>query len=191
MANSTLANPAPLGLMGFGMTTVLLNLHNAGLFTMDVAILAMGIFYGGIAQVLAGLLEFKKNNTFGLTAFTSYGMFWLSFVAILLLPEMGLANAPDERFLGAWLLLWGIFTLFMFVGTLKGARMLQFVFATLTLLFLLLAVAHLMHLPALVTTAGWVGLLCGASACYLAMGEVLNETFGRTVLPIGEKPHHA
>ncbi len=95
MANSTLANPAPLGLMGFGMTTVLLNLHNAGLFTIDVAILAMGIFYGGIAQVLAGLLEFKKNNTFGLTAFTSYGMFWLSFVAILLLPEMGLANAPD------------------------------------------------------------------------------------------------
>ncbi|PHP94354.1 hypothetical protein CBF17_008210 [Pantoea agglomerans] len=187
MANSTLANPAPLGLMGFGMTTILLNLHNTGLFAMDVAILAMGIFYGGIAQVLAGLLEFKKNNTFGLTAFTSYGMFWLSFVAILLLPVMGLAKAPDERFLGAWLALWGIFTLFMFVGTLKGARMLQFVFGSLTLLFLLLAVAHLMHLPALVVSAGWVGILCGASACYLAMGEVLNETFGRTILPIGAK----
>ena len=108
MANSTQANPAPLALMGYGMTTILLNLHNTGLFAMDVAILAMGIFYGGIAQVLAGLLEFKKNNTFGLTAFTSYGMFWLSFVAILLLPEMGLAKVPDERFLGAWLrvLLW-------------------------------------------------------------------------------------
>ncbi|AMG57455.1 acetate uptake transporter [Pantoea vagans] len=187
MANSTLANPAPLGLMGFGMTTILLNLHNAGLFDMDVAILAMGIFYGGIAQVLAGLLEFKKNNTFGLTAFTSYGMFWLSFVAILLLPQMGLAKASDERFLGAWLALWGIFTLFMFIGTLKGTRMLQFVFGSLTLLFLLLAVAHLLYQPSLVVSAGWVGIICGASACYLAMGEVLNETFGRTLLPIGAK----
>ena len=188
MANSTLANPAPLGLMGFGMTTILLNLHNTGLFTMDVAILAMGIFYGGIAQVLAGLLEFKKNNTFGLTAFTSYGMFWLSFVAILLLPQMGLTKATDPHFLGAWLALWGIFTLFMFVGTLKGARMLQFVFASLILLFALLAVAHLADLPVLVPYAGWVGIVCGASACYLAMGEVLNETFDRTILPIGAKP---
>lgn len=169
------------------MTTILLNLHNTGLFDMDVAILAMGIFYGGIAQVLAGLLEFKKNNTFGLTAFTSYGMFWLSFMAILLLPQMGLAKAPDERFPGAWLALWGIFTLFMFIGTLKGARMLQFVFGSLTLLLLLLAAAHLMHQSSLIVSAGWVGILCGASACYMAMGEALNETFGRTLLPIGAK----
>lgn len=188
MANSTLANPAPLGLMGFGMTTILLNLHNSGLFAMDVAILATGIFFGGIAQVLAGMLEFKKNNTFGMTAFISYGMFWLSFVAILLLPIMGLTKATDSRFLGAWLALWGFFTLFMFVGTLKSARMLQFVFASLTVLFALLAVAHLMQLPALVPYAGWVGIICGASACYLAMGEVLNETFDRTILPIGAKP---
>ena len=108
-------------------------------------------------------------------------------MAILLLPQMGLAKAPDERFLGAWLALWGIFTLFMFISTLKGARMLQFVFGSLTLLFLLLAVAHLMHLPSLEVSAGWVGILCGASACYLAMGEVLNDTFGRTLLPIGAK----
>jgi len=173
--------------MGFGMTTILLNLHNTGLFAMDVVILAMGIFYGGIAQILAGLLEFKKNNTFGLTAFTSYGMFWLSFVAILLMPEGGLVKAADPHFLGAWLALWGIFTLFMFIGTLKGARMLQFVFASLTLLFLLLALAHLFTLPALIPVAGWVGIICGASACYLAMGEVINETFGRTILPIGAK----
>lgn len=185
MTTTPLANPAPLGLMGFGMTTLLLNLHNTGLFAMDVTILAMGMFYGGIAQVLAGLLAFKKNNTFGLTAFTSYGMFWLSFVAILLLPEMGLTNAADERFFGAWLGLWGIFTLFMFIGTLQGAKVLQFVFGSLALLFILLAMAHLAHLPALVPYAGWVGIICGTSACYLALGEVLNETFGRTVLPIG------
>ena len=114
MGNTKLANPAPLGLMGFGMTTILLNLANSGLFAFDVAILAMGIFYGGIAQIFAGLLEYKKGNTFGLTAFTSYGSFWLTLVAILLMPKMGLADAPHAHFLGMYLGLWGVFTLFMF-----------------------------------------------------------------------------
>lgn len=186
MGNTTLANPAPLGLMGFGMTTILLNLHNTGLFEMDVIILAMGLFYGGIAQILAGLLEYKKGNTFGLTAFTSYGSFWLTLVAILLLPKMGLAAAADGHFLGAYLALWGIFTLFLFFGTLRAAKMLQFVFASLTLLFALLAIGHLLDHAALLRIAGWVGIVCGASAFYLAMGEVLNEKFGRSVLPIGE-----
>ncbi|WP_279049118.1 acetate uptake transporter [Cedecea davisae] len=187
MGNTKLANPAPLGLMGFGMTTILLNLHNAGIFGFDVIILAMGIFYGGIAQIFAGLLEFKKGNTFGLTAFTSYGSFWLTLVAILLLPKMGLGDATNGHFLGAYLGLWGVFTLFMFFGTLKAPRMLQFVFASLTVLFALLAAGHLTDNEGIVKVAGWIGLVCGASAIYLAMGEVLNEQFGRTVLPIGEK----
>lgn len=93
MGNTKLANPAPLGLMGFGMTTILLNLHNVGYFALDGIILAMGIFYGGIAQIFAGLLEYKKGNTFGLTAFTSYGSFWLTLVAILLMPKLGLTDA--------------------------------------------------------------------------------------------------
>ncbi|PKH22616.1 hypothetical protein CIG19_11585 [Enterobacterales bacterium CwR94] len=187
MGNTTLANPAPLGLMGFGMTTILLNIHNIGVFPMDVIILSMGIFYGGIAQIFAGLLEYKKGNTFGLTAFTSYGSFWLTLVAILLLPKLGLAEAADSHFLGAYLGLWGIFTLFLFFGTLQAPKMLQFVFASLTVLFALLAIGHLIDNPALVRIAGWVGIVCGSSAFYLAMGEVLNEKFGRTVLPIGEK----
>ena len=182
-----LANPAPLGLMGFGMTTVLLNLHNIGMFPMDGIILAMGIFYGGIAQIFAGLLEYKKGNTFGLTAFTSYGSFWLTLVAILLLPKMGLADAANAHFLGVYLGLWGVFTLFMFFGTLKGNRALQFVFLSLTVLFALLAIGHLVDNEGIVHVAGWIGLVCGASAIYLAMGEVLNEQFGRTILPIGEK----
>ena len=164
----------------------LLNLANSGLFAFDVAILAMGIFYGGIAQIFAGLLEYKKGNTFGLTAFTSYGSFWLTLVAILLMPKMGLAEAPNAHFLGMYLGLWGVFTLFMFFGTLKAARMLQFVFLSLTVLFALLAIGHLVDNEGIVKVAGWVGLVCGASAIYLAMGEVLNEQFGRTVLPIGE-----
>jgi succinate-acetate transporter protein len=175
MGNTKLANPAPLGLMGFGMTTILLNLHNIGMFPMDGIILAMGIFYGGIAQIFAGLLEYKKGNTFGLTAFTSYGSFWLTLVAILLMPKMGLADAANAHFLGVYLGLWGVFTLFMFFGTLKGNRALQFVFLSLTVLFALLAIGHLVDNESIVHIAGWIGLVCGASAIYLAMGEVLNE----------------
>ncbi|MGM3174465.1 acetate uptake transporter [Dickeya lacustris] len=190
MHAKTLANPGPLGLMGFGMTTILLNLHNAGFFPLSSVILSMGIFYGGIAQVLAGLLEYKKGNTFGVTAFTSYGMFWLVLVAIIMLPKMGLAEAADGQFLGVFLALWGIFTLFMFFGTLAANRALQFVFASLTVLFALLAIGNITGNHALLTFAGYEGIVCGASAIYLAMAEVINEQYGRTVLPIGARGAH-
>ena len=129
------ANPAPLGLLAFGMTTILLNLHNAGFFEMNAMIFGMGIFYGGLAQVIAGVLEAKKGNTFGLTAFTSYGFFWLSLVGLLVMPKMGWIGAPSVEGMVAFLILWGIFTTLLFVGTLKMSRALQFVFATLALLF--------------------------------------------------------
>lgn len=190
MHEKTLANPGPLGLMGFGMTTILLNLHNAGFFPLTSIILSMGIFYGGIAQILAGLLEYKKGNTFGVTAFTSYGAFWLTLVAIIMLPKMGLAEAADAQFLGVFLALWGIFTLFMFFGTLGANRALQFVFASLTVLFALLAIGNITGNHALLTFAGYEGIICGASAIYLAMAEVLNEQYGRTVLPIGDRGAH-
>ncbi len=182
---SATANPAPLGLMGFGMTTVLLNIHNAGFFPVNTAIIAMGLFYGGIAQIIAGILEFRKGNTFGLTAFTSYGAFWLTLVAIFLMPATGHAELTSASFLACYLGMWGIFTLFMTFGTLKGPRALQFVFASLTVLFGLLAVAKATGNAGLLKFAGWEGIVCGASAIYLAMAEVLNEKFGKTVLPIG------
>ncbi|TQI78765.1 hypothetical protein FHU10_1193 [Serratia fonticola] len=185
MHSNKLANPGPLGLMGFGMTTVLLNLHNAGFFPLTSVIISMGIFFGGMAQIFAGILEFKKGNTFGLTAFTSYGCFWLSLVGILLLPRMGLAEPTDASVLGIYLALWGIFTLFMFFGTLRANRALQFVFASLTLLFALLAIGNISGNHAILTFAGYEGVICGASAIYLAMAEVINEQLGRTVLPIG------
>ncbi|MGL4544740.1 MAG: acetate uptake transporter [Plesiomonas sp.] len=185
MYTNKLANPGPLGLMGFGMTTILLNLHNAGFFPLTSVIISMGIFFGGIAQIFAGIFEYKKGNTFGLTAFTSYGFFWLSLVGILLLPRMGLAEPTDANFLGVYLALWGLFTLFMFFGTLRANRALQFVFASLTLLFALLAVGNITGNHTILTFAGYEGVICGASAIYLAMAEVLNEQFGRTVLPIG------
>jgi len=180
----TTANPAPLGLLGFGMTTALLNLHNSGLFPLDAMILAMGLCYGGAAQVIAGIMEFRKGNTFGTTAFTSYGFFWLSLVALALLPKFGVA-AANNLSMTAYLALWGVFTLVMFVGTLRINRALQLVFGSLTLLFFLLAVGDATESHAVKTLAGYEGILCGFSAIYAGLAQVLNEVYGKTVMPLG------
>jgi succinate-acetate transporter protein len=181
----TTANPAPLGLLAFGMTTVLLNLHNAGIYEMNSMILAMGIFYGGIAQVIAGIMEGKKNNTFGLTAFTSYGFFWLTLVALIIMPKLGWIAASSEDAMIAYLVAWGIFTGCLFFGTLRISRALQFVFATLTVLFFLLALGDATGNTALKTFTGYEGIVCGLSAIYTGVGALLNEMYGRTVLPLG------
>ncbi|TEW53268.1 hypothetical protein E2R68_13155 [Psychromonas sp. RZ22] len=183
------ANPAPLGLMGFGMTTILLNIHNAGFFPISAMILAMGLCYGGAAQIIAGILEFKKGNTFGLTAFTSYGFFWISLVALLLFPQMGtegVTQATPHAFMACYLLMWGIFTAFMFIATLRGSRASQLVFGTLTILFFLLAIGDYTGSELIIQIAGYEGILCGAIAIYSAMAQVINEQYGRTVLPLGE-----
>jgi len=181
----TTANPAPLGLLAFGMTTVLLNFHNAGYYELNSMILAMGIFYGGIAQVIAGYMEWKKANTFGTTAFTSYGLFWLSLVGLVLLPKIAGATATNAAALGAYLAVWGLFTGVMFFGTLRLNRALQFVFATLTLLFFLLAVAEWTGNADLTHFAGYEGIVCGLSAMYAGLAQVLNELHGSVVLPLG------
>jgi len=181
----TTANPAPLGLFGFGMTTILLNIHNAGGFALGSTILAMGIAFGGIAQVIAGVMEWKKNNTFGATAFTAYGFFWLSLVLVLVLPKTGYASAPDKNEMAAFLALWGLFSLFMFIGTLKLNRALQLVFGTLVLLFFLLALSDFTENTSLKTFAGYEGILCGFLAFYAALAQVLNEMSGKVVLPLG------
>lgn len=184
---SKLSNPAPLGLMGFGMTTVLLNIHNAGFFPVSAMILAMGLFYGGIAQVIAGILEFKKGNTFGTTAFTSYGLFWITLVALWVFPEFGWAKgaATEVAYMGWYLFLWGVFTFFMWLGTFGKNKVLQFIFFSLWILFFLLAIRDWTGSALIGTIAGWEGIICGASAIYLAMAEVLNETRGKVILPIG------
>lgn len=180
------ANPAPLGLMGFGMTTVLLNIHNAGFFSLDAMILSMGIFFGGMAQVIAGIMEFKKNNTFGTTAFTSYGFFWLSLVGLNILPVMGLGVAADSLSMAAFLFMWGLFTLFMFIATFKISKALQVVFGSLAILFCLLSIGNYTGSSLILNIAGYEGIICGFSAIYAAMAQVINESYGRTVLPIGE-----
>ncbi len=181
----TTSNPAPLGLMGFGMTTVLLNIHNAGFFEIGSMILAMGIFYGGIAQVIAGIMEWKKNNTFGTTAFTSYGLFWLTLVGLILLPKLGLAQPPGNLAMTAYLAMWGIFTALLFIGTLKLNRALQFVFASLTILFFLLALGNYLDSDVIKKIAGFEGIICGLSAIYTAVAQVINEVYNKTLLPLG------
>jgi succinate-acetate transporter protein len=178
------ANPAPLGLLAFGMTTVLLNLHNAGFFAIGTVILAMGIFYGGLAQVIAGIMEWKKNNTFGTTAFLSYGFFWLTLVGILVLPTMNWGTAPETSAMVAFLCLWGIFTGVMFFATLKLNRALQFIFGSLTILFFLLAIGDATGNTVLKTIAGYEGIICGLSAIYTGLAQLLNEYYGRVILPI-------
>jgi len=179
------SNPAPLGLLGFGMTTVLLNLHNAGLFELGSMILAMGIFYGGLAQIIAGIMEWKKGNTFGTTAFTSYGLFWLSLVWLIVAPKLGIAEATSKEGMAAYLFMWGLFTFVMFIGTLKLNRALQVVFLSLAVLFVLLGIKDLNGSAELGKIAGYEGIFCGFSAIYTGLAQVLNECYGRVVLPLG------
>jgi succinate-acetate transporter protein len=182
----TTANPAPLGLLGFGMTTVLLNLHNAGFYELNTMILGMGICYGGVAQVIAGIMEWRKGNTFATTAFVSYGLFWLSLVTTIVATKLGWAAATNSTAMGAYLATWGIFTAVMFIGTLYISRALQVVFGSLAILFFLLAIGYLTTASVGFKVAtGYEGILCGCSAIYTGLAQVLNELAGRTMLPIG------
>ncbi len=172
--------------MGFGMTTVLFNFHNAGFFPVSDMVLAMGVFYGGLAQIIAGLMEYKKGNTFGTTAFTSYGLLWLSLVAIIVLPDLGGGKGfrTDDIYMGWYLFLWGVFTFFMWLGTFGKSRGLQFVFLSLWVLFVLLALRDWTGQVLFARIGGWEGMVCGASAIYVAMAEVLEEARGKKILPV-------
>ena len=184
--NHKVANPGPLGLLGFGMTTILLNLHNAGFLPLSIVIVAMGICLGGLAQIIAGIRELCQGNTFAGTAFTAYGLFWWSLVIIWTNPfaESGI-EAGSATAVAWYLLLWGIFTLFMFIGTLKHNRATQVVFGSLTVLFVLLALGDFTGNHLITTIAGFEGIFCGASAIYSAMGQILNAEYGREVMPLG------
>lgn len=173
------ANPAPLGLLGFGMTTVLLNLHNAGIIELSLMIVAMGIALGGLAQIIAGILEFRLGNTFGGTAFTAYGCFWWSLVIVWMLPG---STPADSASMGYYLLMWAIFTGGMFVGALKHNNATKVVFGSLTILFLLLALGDFTGIAGIKTLAGIEGIFCGLSAVYSALGQIINNEYGRELV---------
>lgn len=177
-------NPGPLGLIGFGMTTVLLNLHNAGIIELSIVILAMGFAIGGLAQIIAGIFEFRNGNTFGGTAFIAYGFFWWSLVLIWWNPMNSVMAGADSISMGFYLLLWGIFTFGMFIGTLKHNRAIQIVFGSLFILFILLAIGDFSGEEMVTRVAGYVGLFCGLSAMYASLGQIINNEYGRQVLPL-------
>jgi len=178
------ANPAPLGLLGFGMTTVMLNLHNEGFIELSVVIAAMGFAAGGLMQIIAGVFELKLVNTFTGTAFTAYGCFWWSLIFIWLNPFEVMYEA-DEISMGFYLALWGIFTLFMFIGSLKHTRATQVVFLTLTILFFGLAAYDFLAIELIGIVAGYVGIFCGGSAIYNAAGQIIKEEYGREIIKLG------
>lgn len=180
----TYANPGPVGLVCFGLTTFLLNIHNAGFTEMNSGILAMGIFVGGLTQIIAGVLEYWTGNTFGMTAFISYGLFWEALLGIYMLPKLGLASPPDSISFGIFMLLWFLFTMVMFVGSLRLNGVLAFVLGSLALLFLLLTIEKFTELLIVQYIAGWVGLICATSAMYLGYAELINEAYSKQIFPI-------
>lgn len=178
------ANPAPLGLCAFGMTTLLLSIHNLGLTTLSSPILAMTIFYGGVAQVIAGIMEWKKNNTFGLVTFGSFGFFWISFATILMLPQLGLSAAPGPVEFAAFLSVWGIFALGLFICTLKMHKILMVTLLAVVLLVILLVAAQLTGNPLILKLGGVMGIIAGALAIYIGVGQLVNEVHGEKVFPV-------
>ena len=182
--NDNTANPAPLGLCAFGMTTILLSIHNAGLTTLGSPILAMAIFYGGIAQVIAGIMEWKKNNTFGMITFGSFGFFWISFASLLLLPALGLTKAPQAVELAAFLSVWGIFAGGLFICSLKMHRVLQITLLAVIILVVLLVIAQLTGNSLIQNIGGLAGLVAGGLELYIGMGQVINEVYGKRIFPV-------
>jgi len=181
-----IANPAPLGLAGFGLTTLVLNVVNAGIVPKESVgmVLPLGLFYGGLAQFMAGMWEFKKGNTFGATAFGSFGAFWMSFATMEILIYNGALDPVPKGGIAVFLVAWGIFTGFMSVGTFKINRALQVIFVTLTLLFFLLAIG--VYSPVVHRIAGIEGIICALSALYTSAAIVINTTWEKEMLPLGE-----
>lgn len=178
------ANPAPLGLCAFGMTTILLSIHNAGVTALSSPIVAMAVFYGGLAQLIVGLMEWKKNNTFGMVTFGSFGLFWISFAAILVMPALGLAAAPTTLDLAAFLAVWGILIVGLFICSLRMHRILQVTLAAVVLLVVLLVAANLSGIHVVHTLAGIMGIIAGGLALYMGIGAVINEIYGSRVVPV-------
>jgi hypothetical protein len=183
------ADPGPLGLAAFATTTFLLSLFNAGIApeSLEKTVLPLALFYGGLAQLIAGLFEFRKNNTFGATAFVSYGAFWLAFAAFVQFVEPALPEADHKTATGLFLLGWAIFTLYMFIASLKTSVALMGVFGFLFLTFLFLVLGTLAGVSSLATVGGILGIVTAIVAWYGSFAIVTNSTYGRQVLPTGPR----
>jgi len=182
MTSDNLANPGPLGLLGFGLTTILLSVHNLGFFGADKTIMACAIFLGGLAQVIAGLIEFKRNKPFTATVFTFFGMFWLTFAALHF--ETGFFGPLDPTSMATMFLLFTILVGVLFLGTLKSPKTLQVAFLLLFVTLLTLTIGAYTGEELATKIGGALGLMTGAVVFYIASAEILNEQYQKPVLPL-------
>jgi hypothetical protein len=180
------ANPAPLGLAGFGLTTVVLSCINANLLPPEAAtaVVPLAFAFGGIAQIIAGVLEYVNGNTFGTVAFTSYGLFWWWYAFLVWTIGAGWIKPPAAVGVATTLLMWGVFTLYMWVATFRANKGVFTVFLLLWITFFLLAAGDYGWAAGKII-GGWVGLATGIAALYVSFAEVTNGAFGRSVLPLG------
>ena len=185
------ANPSPLALFGFAMPTILLSICNAGIYQVNGALLALAIAHGGLSQLVVGILLFFKGATFGHVVFFSYGAFWWSVAILVAMPGIAPAGfaAPTGDFMGAFFLLWGIFSFFCWICTFRHNRVLQIIFLVLWIAFMLLSIGNWQPSSTnSIKAAGWIGLICGGLAFYLGLSELLLDSVGCVLLPIGD-PH--
>ena len=182
----TIADPGPLGLAGFAMTTFVLSMFNANLVSPagEAITLGLALTYGGLAQLLAGMWEFRTGNTFGAVAFSSYGAFWISFFVFVTFFADKIPAADTGHAVGLYLIAWGIFTAYMFIASLRTTAAVALVFILLAVTFFVLGIGNARGNTTLVHTAGWLGLATAIAAWYASFAAVTNSTFGRTVLPV-------
>lgn len=178
------ADPAPLGLWALGTTLILFSLHIAGFFALNAMVIATAIFYGGLAQIIAGILHWRRNNTFGFTAFISFGFFWLSIAGILILPALGWAKTAYSEAMAVYFFAWGFISLLLFTATLRLGTALQFLFALLTLFFILLAFADLTLKTNIRQFSGYTGIIGGLTAIYTGTAYLLNDVYRKIVLRV-------
>jgi len=185
------ANPAGLGLVAFGLTTVLLSLINAGVLPKggEPVVIPLALAFGGLMQIFAGAFEFRLGNTFGTTAFLSYGAFWWWFAFLLLFAgNHWIDISAAGPTVGVALLLWGVLTLYLWISTFRLSKIVFLIFLTLWITFALLGLGAVQGNAGLGHLGGWLGLVCGCLALYGSFGIVTNATFGRTVVPLGATP---
>lgn len=187
MDTTKLANPGPIGLIGFGIADILAQLHNANILPAESLVVLMGLFGGGVAQLLSGMLEFRKGNTFGATGGIMYGFFWISGFLMLYLPTTSSTVMNDNIGLGIYAVLWGLFTLFLFICSLRGNLGGQIVFGTLTIQYALSAAGSLLNNPSITIIGGFEGVICGIAALYMGLATMVNEEYGRDVFPVGAR----
>jgi uncharacterized protein len=183
---SPIADPGPLGLAAFALTTFVLSMFNADLVGKggEPIVFGLAFAYGGLAQVLAGMWEFRTGNTFGAVAFSSYGAFWLSFWAYVVFYAADVPVRDAGHAVGLYLIAWGIFTTYMFVASLRTTAAVATVFILLAITFFLLGIGDAGAHPNITKAGGWFGLATAAAAWYASFAAVVNSTFGRTVLPV-------